>query len=256
VTLRADPALHPEALEVAQSLVPRLAAEGAEAVVLTGSHARGTAHRHSDVDVVPLGVGPSRTLIRRSGLLVAISWRTPARIRERLADPGEVGTAVPTAREALILYDPLGIATSIQRDAFAWTWERVEEHCDRWVAEETTRLAEEAQKLIGALENGWSYPAAMQRSIVSLAVGPVLAVHFRLLYGREARLFELLSDLMGERWERPQARSLGLGGESLRDSCEAALELYALTVAEVSHLLDARQRRVVAHVCSLVAGAA
>jgi hypothetical protein len=253
VTTRASPRLHPEALEVARSLVPRLAAEGAEAVVLTGSHARGTAHRHSDVDVVPLGVGPSRTLIRRSGLLVAISWRTAARIRARLADPGEVGTAVPTAREALILHDPLGIAASIQREAFAWTWESVEERCDGWVAEETTRLAEE-EKLIGALENGWSYPAAMQRSIVWLAVGPVLAVHLRLLYGREARLFELLSDLMGERWEQPQGRSLGLGGETLRDSCEAALELYALTVAEVSHLLDARQRRVVSHVCSLVEG--
>ncbi len=243
--------LHQEALEVARSLVPRLVAQGAEAVVLTGSHARGTAHRHSDVDVVPLGVGPARTLIRRSGLLVAISWRTAARIRERLADPGEVGTAVPTAREALILYDPFEVAASIQQDALAWTWEVVEDRCDAWVAEEITRLAEEVQKLIGALENGWSYPAAMQRSVVALGVGPVLAVHFRLLYGREARLFGLLSDVMGERWEQPQARSLGLGGEPLRGSCAAALELYSLAAAEAWHLLDARQRRVVSHACSV-----
>lgn len=252
MSLETVPRLRPAALTVARSLVPRLASQGAEAVVLTGSHARGTAHRHSDVDVVPLGAGPARMLLRRNGLLVAISWRTAARIRERLADPGEVGTAVPTAREAVILHDPSGIAEAIQREARDWTWDALGDRCDPWVAEEITRLAEEVQKLLGALEQDWPYPAAMQRSIVALGVGPILAVHFRLLYGREARLFGLLSGLMGEGWELPQGRALGLGGETLRDSCVAALRLYRLAVDEVGHLLDARQRRVVSHVCRLV----
>jgi hypothetical protein len=189
--------------------------------------------------------------MRRGDLLVAVSWRTAAHIRRRLADPGEVGTAVPTAREAVILHDPRGVAASIQREAVDWTWDAVEGRCDGWVAEETTRLAEEVHKLVAALDAGRRYPAAMQRSVLALAVGPVLAVHRRLLYGREASLFELLAELVGPRWEDAQARSLGIRAATFEDGCLASLDLYVQLAAEVEQLFDARQRRVVAHALRL-----
>lgn len=51
--------VEPELRRIVKSLAERLAGEGARAVVLTGSVARGTAQPDSDVDLFAVGEGPS-----------------------------------------------------------------------------------------------------------------------------------------------------------------------------------------------------
>ena len=87
--------------------------------------------------------------------------------------------------------------------------------------------------------------AAVQRSLLAVHLAPVLAVHRRILYGSKNRLWDLVSDAMGEGWRELQSAALGLGGEGFERTCAAALGLYGLAAEEVSPLLDGRQGAVV-----------
>ncbi len=223
---------------------------GAEAAVLVGSHARGDAGPDSDVDV--LAVGPrtfSFRLERRGGLLVSISSRLPEAYRREMADPGSVGTAVPGWREAVVLHDPEGKAGALIEEAKAWTWESLERRCDGWVAEEITSLAEEVHKLAAALRAGHRTTAAVQRSILAVRLAPIMAVHHRILYGSENRLWDLVADAMGEEWRQAQSAAFGLRfglrGEPFEETCRAALRLYSLAADEAHAPLDERQHKVV-----------
>ncbi|MDP8901718.1 MAG: nucleotidyltransferase domain-containing protein [Actinomycetota bacterium] len=225
-----------------------LVGEGAEAAVLVGSHARGDAGPNSDVDV--LAVGPqafSFRLEHRGGLLVSVSSRPPEAYRREMADPGCVGTAVPGWREAVVLHDPNGTAGALIEEAEAWTWGPLERRCDGWVAEEITSLAEEVHKLVAATRTGDRVRAAVQRSVLALRPSQVLAVHRRILYGSENRLWDLVAEAMGEGWHQAQFAALGLNGEPFEETCRAALGVYGLAADEAQSLLDERQRRVVRH---------
>jgi hypothetical protein len=165
--------------------------------------------------------------------------------REAFALPDKVCSVVPGWRGALVLYDAEGLAASLIEEARAWTWGPIERRCDEWVAEAVTGYAEEVHKLIAALRNGDRPLAAVQRSLLAIHLAPILAVHRRILYGSENRVWDLVADAMGEGWSRTQSAALGLGGESLEQTCGAALGLYGLAAEEVAPLLDGRQREVV-----------
>jgi hypothetical protein len=152
-----------------------------------------------------------------------------------MADPGSVCTAVPGWREALVLYDPEGMAGALNLGAAGAALRRVG-------GGGVTSLAEEVHKLVAAIRDGHRAVAAVQRSVLALRPAQVLGVHRRILYGSENRLWDLVADAMGEGWRRrTQSTALGLNGET----CRAALMLYGLSDDETRSLLDERQRRVV-----------
>ena len=240
------------ALSVALEVADELAADGAVAVVLAGSHARGDAGPESDVDVLAVGSREfSYRLLRRGGLLFSTSSRSFGSYREAFRDPGSVCAAVPGWREAVSLHDPTGIAAALIAEAKAWSWEPLAERCDEWVAEGITSLAEEIHKLTAALRHQNLSTAAAQRSILAIHLAPILAVHHRILYNSENVLWDLVGAAMGERWRRAQSSALGLGDEPFEETCQAALRLYELAADEVKNLFDERQREVVNHACRL-----
>ena len=113
------------ALPVARDAARDLAREGAEAVVLVGSHARGDAGPGSDLDL--LAVGQESYLPRldlRGGLLVSVSMQPPAAHRESFESPELVCEAVPGWRDALVLHDPEGLAASLVAEARSGTGTR------------------------------------------------------------------------------------------------------------------------------------
>ncbi len=91
----------------------------------------------------------------------------------------------------------------------------------------------------GAIRIGHHVKAAVQRSI--------LAVHRRLLYGPENRLWDLGADAVGEEWRLAQSAAFVLNGGPFKETCRAALELYNRAVGEARSLLDDCQRRMVCH---------
>ena len=154
----------------------------------------------------------------------------------------------------MILHDPEGLAASLVSEARDWNWGPLERRCDSWVAEQVTGYAEEVHKLVAALRHGIASTAAVQRALLAVRLAPVLAVRRRILYGSENRLWDLVSDAMGEEWRREQARALGLGDESFEETCRAALKLYEFAIVDTDPLLGERQREVVCHALAMAAG--
>jgi hypothetical protein len=223
--------------------------------VLTGSHVTGTAHAHSDIDlVVLLARAPKGDWVKsaqRRGFLVNSAWETARSVRVALRNPRLLTTFVPGWRECVILADPSGVAARLQAEARRWTWDRVADVCDAWVAEEIVGWAEEVHKLAGALEHGSAQNAAAQRSLLALQLAGVMAVRRRILYGTENVMWDRVSEAMGEPWASAQATALSMRGEPLEASCRAALRLYALAADEAWELLDRRQRAVVGNACAI-----
>jgi predicted nucleotidyltransferase len=234
-------------------MVAELAARGARAVVVTGSHARGEAGEGSDLDLVVVGDGPSYLLEVREDRLVTQKWTTEAECRARFLDPSSAGSYVPGWRDAVVLHDPHGIAEQLKREALSWEWTLLGTACDAWVAEEITRLAEEAQKVADALGSGRTLRAAARRAVLVLRLAPLLAAHYRLLTGSEDALWHQLGARIGPEWTRAQAAAFATEGESLEASCGAALRLYRTAAEAVAASLDDRQRSVVAHALALAA---
>ncbi len=240
------------ALALAGEIADTLVLDGAAAVVLMGSFARGDAGPFSDLDLLAIGEGPSYLLEQHEGQLIAISWSNLDEINATFAKPERAGYLVQGWRDARILRDPEGIAARIQQHAQAWGWSHlVECAADRSVAEEICGLAEEVHKLVGLLASGNLSGAAVQRSILSYRIGTILAVHLRLLYATENELWNLVGERLDGEWESVQARALGLGDEDFRTTCSGALQLYRLAVALVHPLFDERQKKVVDHAVAI-----
>ena len=238
--------------EIAAAIARELAGKGASAVVLMGSHARGDAFRHSDVDLIALGEGPEYRLERRGGHLIAVSWTTPEAVEMVMATPSQAGLFVQGWRDGVPLYDPDGLARSLRQKAIEWDWSQIpHEEIDAHVAEELAGLAEEVHKLVNLLDAGNRAGAAVQRNILSFRVGAILAVHLRLLYASENDLWNLVSDRMGDSWREVQQRALGLGDESFLATCAGALDLYRIATDHVAELFDSRQSAVVTAACEL-----
>jgi predicted nucleotidyltransferase len=234
----------PDVLRAAREVADRLAAQRADAVVLTGSRVRGDSHEHSDLDLVALGRGPLRRPEIHEPFVVSVRWRTPAQVRADLASLDDL-SAVPGWRRAVLLHDPKKQAAALKREALAWTWNAVGSRADAWVAEQITDHAEEVLRLVGCLRAARYSAAAAQRSALALRLPKVLAVHRRTLYDGDSQLYEAICAVMGEPWRRAHRRALGVQADTLEQTCGAALELYALAAEETKHLLDDGQFAVV-----------
>jgi predicted nucleotidyltransferase len=244
--------MNQEVLKVAKSFSRRLIDQGAQAIVLSGSWVRGDACKESDVDIHVVGKGASYILERYRGYLLSVSWATRKEHLKGFKDPSKVCGVIPAWRNALIIYDPKGIAKALKREAERWKWDSLAKKADKWVAEELTGYAEEVHRLVGNLQLGRRSVASVVRSLLAIRMAPIMAVHHRIFYNTENQLWDLVSASMGTEWNRAQRVSLGEGGESFEDTCKAALRLFMLTAYEVRHLLDPRQRAVVFHSCQII----
>jgi hypothetical protein len=255
-----DHPIDPKIIRIARLVTREFAAHGAIGVVMTGSHARGEAHASSDLDLVVIvskkpsdedrrgWLRPSRI---RSKVLVTTAWETPASARAAYRDRRLAPTFVPGWREAVILHDPSGVAAKLKRAAERWTWDVIADDCDRHAAEGITSLAEEVHKLAGTFRAGTTHAAAAQRSILAVFLAGHIAEHRRILFATDNVLWDLVAESMGEPWASAQARAFSEHGESLQESCHAALDLYRLAAAEVRPLLTRHQREVVDAACAL-----
>jgi hypothetical protein len=121
----------------------------------------------------------------------------------------------------------------------------VDARCNTWVAEKLTGYSEEVVKLRRSLRTGDQTTAAIQRSLLAVHLGPIMAIHRRLLYGSENVLWELVSDEMGQPWAEAQRAALNVDEDGFEASCRAVLDLFDFAAKELRPLLDERQRTVV-----------
>lgn len=243
--------MNTEVLLIAQQLAKEMSANGAVATVLMGSHVRGEAHEESDVDLTFIGRDEEGRLERRGNHLVSVYWRSAESVTKGFSNPAAVGGLVPAWRRSLIIHDPNGIAFKLKRHAESWQWDSIGSQCDRWVAEQISAYAEEVHRLVGSLRLGNMLAVADVRNALTGRLAWILAVHLRLLYDTDNKVLDLVGREMGDRWTALQAKAFGLGDESFRTTCEAALELYAVAVAQTKHLLNDTEYRVAEHACAI-----
>ncbi|MDP8911402.1 MAG: nucleotidyltransferase domain-containing protein, partial [Actinomycetota bacterium] len=212
-----------EIRRLVRTVSDELIEQGAKATVLTGSHARGEASPHSDIDIFAIGEGPTEFLELREGRLVGTYWFTSEEIRQRMYEPGRALVAVFGWRQAVVIADPSGIAAELKRDAEEWSWERVDRQADAWVCDELAGWIEYVQKLATSLERGRDLDACALRANTALRMAQVLAVHKRITSESENGLWETIADAGGPEWRAALEQALAKNGEDVRTSSTAAL---------------------------------
>jgi hypothetical protein len=246
-----SPALPQRVATAVAATVADLVDRGTSGVLLLGSQVRGDAHEHSDVNLVALGDGPDYGLRQVHELLMSVSWRTPEEVLAAFANPREAGGAVPGWRSSVILHDADGELATLVDAAGSWRWSDIEARRRAWVADEVTSHAEEVHRLVGSLALGRRTSAAVNRNLLATQLPMIAAVHQRILYDSEHRLFDLVAAAMGPRWLASQQAALALHAEALDESCRAALDLYAMLTPAVDGYLTPDQRAVAASATSL-----
>lgn len=149
------------AIELSAAFLTRLVTEFATAdivaVALAGSYARGDATHWSDVDIIryaatmPASTEERYTLAIRDGRLVSVSTTTIAAKQTEMTQPEVAIFAVPGLRQARILRDPSGALADLHQQARDFTWEPLRAAASVYASETVMGQAEEAHKLLGAL---------------------------------------------------------------------------------------------------------
>ena len=240
--------LDPKVRAVVEGAARRLTDEGAKAVLLTGSHARGRASPDSDIDVFVVGDGPAEVHEVVEGRLVSIHWWTPEQARQRLSDPSSAFVAAFAWCDAEVVEDPLGVGAELKQVALDWTWDALGSEADSWAADRLVALAEYVPKLERALEESRCLDAAATRSHLALALAEVGAVVNRITARSENGLWETIADSGDERWRELLTRALAAGDEDVSTSAEATVELFRWLASAVEGTLQPAQRAVVEHV--------
>jgi predicted nucleotidyltransferase len=235
--------MDPEIQSLTTEMSKRLVDQGAQATLLTGSHARGTARPDSDVDLVAVGEGPEGWMELRGGRLVSVYWWSAEEVRRRLVDPEKALLAVRAWRDGVVLDDPTGVGAELQREAHDWTWERIDREADAWVAEKLVVWSEYARKLIGAVDDGRLLDAAAIRAQLTVQLAEIFAVHRRLSEESENGFWETVAEAGGQHWRSTLERALRNGDDA--DATAAAIDLVRILVTETEDLLDDRQRAVI-----------
>jgi predicted nucleotidyltransferase len=252
----------PPALSAAElaTLAERFDGADVEGLALTGSHARGEATAHSDVDLLRFTQTDPTTERTRyhlwllDGRLVSVSTTTIAAKRAELKRPESALWAVPGLRQARILRDCDGALAGLIAEAHAFTWTPALRAAAVDHASETLAgLAEEVHKLLGAREredeSALLYAAlGLQQSLTRAA----LVAHGVLLVSENAYFAEALRLAgVGSRWERLLRLVIGYdappaGAPPARGRGDAALWLYVEATRLLADILTVEDGALVA----------
>lgn len=192
-------------------LTRRFGGAGVEALALTGSYARGDATRHSDIDLLRFETTAPETeraayrLWPLGERMVSVTTTTIAAKRAEMARPEMLIWVVPGLAQARILVDTDGRLAALIAEARAFTWTAdMREAANIYASELLAGLAEEALKLLGALEHGDA--SAILYATVGLEMGltRALLVARNVLLSSENDYFDAALALAAprSRWRR------------------------------------------------------
>lgn len=227
---------------LASALVRRFDAEGVRAIVLAGSHARGDAGPHSDVDLIRfVGEQCAPRAEAESHLvedhLVVVSDVSPAAVEEWFLSPKAASEVVGGLRTARALLDRDGTFASVQARARSFRWDaEMQRKADAWASRQMVGWIEEVQKGLEGLRRDDTGRLLHARHGCSWGLSRVVQVQRGVLLSGDNAFFEEVAEAVGRdsEWSRVRRTAFGVAREdgaapTLREQVLAGLRLYALT---------------------------
>lgn len=216
---------------------------------LSGSFARGEAHRYSDVDLIRYLRGePADGYFVRyvEGKLVSVTTVTIEQKRGEMHKPGSAIWVVSALRRMRILLDKDGALAKLQLEAelFEWDREQAEAHASDYLA----GCAEEAHKLMHGLERGDEGATAYATMGMVLSLAHTMAVANMLLITSENSYFREVGTAVGTNsaWTQQMRQALGWGETStIQARALAALRLFRETARVIEPILRPEDKTVI-----------
>jgi predicted nucleotidyltransferase len=229
------------------------------AIALVGSHARGDAGPHSDIDVLRLrnssdASSPATGSYLIDGHLVVVSDVTPSEVEDWFSRPELAVRVISGLRLAHRLVDREERFADVQRRAEAFTWDaELQKQADRWASQQMVGWAEEAHKGLEGLRRGDIGRLLNARHGLSWGLCRVVQVQRGILESGDNAFYEEVAEAIGpsSSWVRLLTLAFGIGaadGEpapSLFEQVRAGLDLYVVTAQLLDGILQPQDRPVV-----------
>ena len=237
-----------------QRLVQELADDNTLAIGLTGSHARGDAGPHSDVDLwhfvqkLPGDRFAAYSLRMVEGHLVSISVRRLADEAALMRAPLTAIDVVPGFRQMRILHDPQHALRRVIDEAQCFRWDSLRAAAGDQASYELAGNAEEIGKLISALEQGDDDMALFWLHAMVFGLLRATTLALGLLVETENRQLRQLQDAVGvdSAWSQALREALGIPPATATRRARAGLRLYRATALLLEPQLRPADRPVVA----------
>jgi predicted nucleotidyltransferase len=225
-----------------ESALARLDSPNIMGVTCAGSHARGQAGPHSDVDLqVYVGTLPESefdqyTLRRWDDHLVSLHFNMVEAERRNLAHPEHALWAVPGLRQAVILLDKDGSIAELKGAAASFDWSTLQPAADRYAVEQLMGCAEEIHKILNGLASGYESSVLYAVWGALKGLSSAVLVQRGLLVETENRYFDLIQDSVGRDSDWTRSFRIALGADPLTEDVppfetrgKATLALYWYT---------------------------
>jgi len=171
------------------------------AVVIAGSHVRGTATRYSDVDFARFvrtpPEGKKKRYFYREGHLISVVTWTLDFIEESITRPELAIWRVPALREARILLDKEGVFAAFQQRLRDFRWETLQEQANAWASDVLLLFGEFAHKMLGALLNHDEATMAYATQDLLWTLPEVVAVQRGVLIEGSNRYYAQVQEAVG-----------------------------------------------------------
>lgn len=222
-----------------ETLLVELDDDNTVAFGLTGSHARGDAVPHSDVDLwqfvqtMPDDPYARYTLRQHGDRLVSLSIRTLNDEADKLKQPGAAIKAVPGLRQMRVLRDKTGELAALVQAARDFEWAALQPAANEYASYELLGLAEEAHKIMNGLEQAEDTNMLYWLMGLLLGLTSAMAVYKGLMIESDNVYFRDVQRAVGDEsaWTHDHRVVLGLLMASPGMRARAGLRLYRETAA-------------------------
>jgi len=212
------------------------------AIALFGSHARGDAGPHSDIDLIRFvnsddADPPDSGSHLIDDTLVVVSTYRPSTVAAWFTEPTEAVQAIAALQQAQALWDPHGYFADLQARAHDFVWSAaLQRKADQWASEQMVGWIEEVHKGLEGLRRNDAGRLLNAAFGLSWGLATVVKVQRGVLVNSDNRFLDQVTVAVGResQWAQLCRRSFGVEEEgtpapTLSDRVAAGLRLYIVT---------------------------
>ncbi|MCD4752877.1 MAG: nucleotidyltransferase domain-containing protein [Anaerolineaceae bacterium] len=228
-------------------------------IMLMGSFARGTAHQHSDIDILRLIPEGDNEKIPHGGTfyyqdhLLIISDIIQTEVEKNFTLPGRICDSIHGFRSMKPLIDRNGMLEKIKirADQFEWT-PKLKKKAHENVSKQMVGWIEEVHKGLNGLETNHIGRLINARFGLSWGLSNVIKIYHGILLTSDNGIYEDIENYLGKDtdWCLQRNQAFGIMDKStmpvsIQQQIQAGLRLYQLTANMVSDALHGHSKELI-----------